>query len=109
MSSGFMSAVRFLKYFGDIASQVPDRSGWPSGARGAGAVKLGFPSGPRGIGGGTFTHCAHAGATTKTIATVTSAPICHRLSTCMTSPEKNVQGHGKRENNARQNCRLMVP
>jgi hypothetical protein len=30
-------------------SQIPERSGLPSAARGAGAERLGFPSGSRGV------------------------------------------------------------
>src|SRR5262245_53080139 len=41
--------------------QIPLRSGWPSEARGAGALRLGLPSLVRGVPGkGTFTHWACA-------------------------------------------------
>ena len=44
------------------AFQIPEKSGLPSGNRGAGAARFGFPSGVRGIAvGGTFVHCAKAG------------------------------------------------
>jgi hypothetical protein len=50
--------------------QIPDRSGFPSGVRGTGAVRSGLPSGVRGAPGcGTLTHCATAGdANTHTAA-----------------------------------------
>src|ERR1700682_2933553 len=69
-SSGFMSAARLWTYL-PLGSQMPDRSAWPSGNRGAGAERLGLPSGVRGTAvGGTFTHCAQTGAQVKkTIAT----------------------------------------
>src|SRR5262245_19864658 len=42
-------------------SQMPERSGLPSGVRGTGAVKSGFPSGVRGTPAvGYFNHCADA-------------------------------------------------
>src|SRR5437016_14042879 len=54
-------------YLLPLGSQIPDRSGWPSGNRGAGAERFGLPSGARGIAGaGTFTHCACAGAQIRT-------------------------------------------
>src|SRR6185436_1115358 len=41
--------------------QIPLRSGWPSEARGAGALRLGLPSLVRGVPGkGTLTHWACA-------------------------------------------------
>src|SRR5262245_27376083 len=41
--------------------QIPPRSGWPSEARGAGALRLGLPSLVRGVPGkGTLTHWACA-------------------------------------------------
>src|SRR5262245_50609523 len=50
-------------YFGEILSHKPDRSGLPSGVRGAGAERFGLPSGMRGIPAvGWFSHCAAAGA-----------------------------------------------
>src|SRR5947207_13063524 len=46
--------------------QTPDRSGLPSGSRGAGAERFGLPSAPRGMGaGGTFAHCAKTGEENK--------------------------------------------
>ena len=36
-------------YLALLDSQTPDKSGWPSGDRGAGAERLGLPSGPFGI------------------------------------------------------------
>jgi len=42
-------------------SQIPERSGFPFGARGAGAKRFGLPSLVRGIPGDAwFTHCAKA-------------------------------------------------
>ena len=42
--------------------QIPDRSGLPSGSRGAGAERLGLPSAVRGtVDAGTLLHCAAAG------------------------------------------------
>src|SRR6185503_8880428 len=44
-----------------LESQIPLRSGWPSEARGAGALRLGLPSLVRGVPGkGTLTHWACA-------------------------------------------------
>src|SRR5437867_12925052 len=41
--------------------QIPLRSGWPSEARGAGALRLGLPSLVRGVPGkGSLIHCACA-------------------------------------------------
>src|SRR5438128_10678095 len=63
MSSGFRSAARFRIHLLAAGSQIPDRSGLPSGNRGAAAERFGFPSAVRGIAGaGTFDHCAPAGA-----------------------------------------------
>src|ERR1022692_319949 len=42
-----------------LGFQTPERSGWPSGVRGAGADRFVLPSGVCGtFGGGTWTHCA---------------------------------------------------
>src|SRR5262249_5663597 len=71
-SSGFRSAAMLFRYFGGISAfagprfgihHIPDKSGLPSGPRGAGAERFGFPSALR----GTFlwvtlSHCARAGA-----------------------------------------------
>src|SRR5688572_8407385 len=44
-----------------LESQIPLRSGWPSEARGAGALRLGLPSWVRGVPGkGTLIHWACA-------------------------------------------------
>src|SRR5438552_13583138 len=57
-SPGLRSAAMSRMYLALPDSQTPDRSGWPSGARGAGAERLGLPSSPLGIPPvGTFTHC----------------------------------------------------
>src|SRR5947207_13204147 len=41
--------------------QIPLRSGWPSDARGAGALRFGLPSAVRGVSGkGSLIHCACA-------------------------------------------------
>src|SRR6185436_14524550 len=41
---------------------MPERSGFPSGERGAGAERFGLPSAVRGTEeGGTLVHCARAG------------------------------------------------
>src|SRR6266436_1086793 len=43
------------------ACQIPERSGLPSDALGAGAIRLGLPSGVRGVpGSGRLSHCARA-------------------------------------------------
>src|SRR5207237_5955612 len=58
-SPGLRSAAISRMYLAPPDSQTPDRSGWPSGDRGAGAERLGLPSGPLGIlSVGTFTHWA---------------------------------------------------
>ena len=46
-----ITIVALTRYFGEIRFQTPDRSGFPSAARGAGAVRFGLPSGDRGIPG----------------------------------------------------------
>ena len=51
------------EYFGEILCQSPERSGLPSGARGAGADRFGLPSGVRGIPAvGWFNHWAASGS-----------------------------------------------
>src|SRR5580765_2765161 len=63
MSSGFRSAATLREYFGEILNHRPDRSGLPSGVRGAGAARFGLPSAVRGIPGvGWVSHCAATGA-----------------------------------------------
>src|SRR5262247_1463647 len=58
-SPGLRSDAMFRMYLGLLGAHTPDRSGWPSGVRGAGAERFGLPSGPRGIEpDGTFSHCA---------------------------------------------------
>src|SRR5262245_8065415 len=71
-SSGFRSAAMLFRYLGGIPvfagpgfgiHHIPDRSGLPSGTRGAGAAKLGLPSAVRGMFKClTFSHWARAGA-----------------------------------------------
>jgi hypothetical protein len=47
------------RYDGPAPDQMPDKSGLPSGVRGAGADRFGLPSGSRGIPGvGKLSHCA---------------------------------------------------
>src|ERR1700680_4578376 len=61
-SPGFISAAMFCRYLPFIC-QIPPSSGFPSGPRGAGAVRFGRPSGVRGIPGVvTLNHCADAGS-----------------------------------------------
>src|SRR5215510_9091406 len=58
-TGSFTSFVRSLKY-PKGGFQTPDKSGFPSGNRGAGAAKFGLPSGVRGIvlGGTLVQPCA---------------------------------------------------
>src|SRR5881396_1271554 len=70
-SSGFRSEAMLFRYFGGTPvfagpgfgiHHNPDRSGLPSGDRGAGAERLGLPSAVRGTFVClTFSHCAKAG------------------------------------------------
>src|SRR5262245_57134173 len=56
------------EYFGEIFVQRPERSGLPSGVRGAGAARFTLPSGVRGkLAVGWFNHCAEAGALSATM------------------------------------------
>src|SRR3989442_1701198 len=48
-SSGLRSAAMFPTYLLLLGSQMPDRSGLPSGNRGAGPKRFGFPSDVGGI------------------------------------------------------------
>src|SRR5262245_3918491 len=59
-TSSFRSFARFRRYpVGGL--QMPERSGLPSGSRGAGAERFGLPSAVRGTDeAGTFVHCANA-------------------------------------------------
>src|SRR2546426_3670065 len=45
-SPGLRSAAMSRMYLAPPDSQTPDRSGWPSGDRGAGAERLGLPQAP---------------------------------------------------------------
>ncbi len=57
-------------------SQMPERSGLPSAARGAGAARFGLPSGSRGTPGvGYLSHCADTG-TARLATTATAAHTC---------------------------------
>src|SRR5688572_551564 len=59
-------------------SQTPERSGFPSAARGAGAVRLGRPSGNRGVPGVLYdSHWADTGTARIRAATSTIRPIRH--------------------------------
>ena len=61
-------------YLFPLGSQIPDKSGCPSGNRGAGAERFGLPSGARGMAeAGTFTHCAYTGALLRTRITINRA------------------------------------
>src|SRR5947199_7181388 len=70
-SSGFRSEAMLFRYFGGTPVLAgprfgihhnPDRSGLPSGDRGAGRERLGLPSAVRGTFAClTFSHCAKAG------------------------------------------------
>src|SRR6202161_986034 len=62
-SPGFRSAAKFMVYLTPLGCcQIPDRSGLPSAAFGAGAVRFGLPSAVRGIpGDGIFSHWAETG------------------------------------------------
>src|SRR5215510_16290457 len=61
-SPGLRSAAMSRMYLALPDSQTPEKSGWPSGDRGAGAERFGLPSAPRGIPAeGIFTHCAQTG------------------------------------------------
>ncbi len=58
------------EYFGETLFHRPERSGLPSGARGAGAARFGLPSGVRGIPGvGCVNHWAATGVANASIAT----------------------------------------
>src|SRR5437867_1309797 len=69
MSSTFRLAAKFCGWPSYVFSglQIPDRSGLPSGNRGAGADRFGAPSVVRGtLAAGTFVHCACRGSHTRT-------------------------------------------
>src|SRR6185295_2283186 len=54
-----MSAAMFWRYLPSATRQIPDMSGLPSAAFGAGAARFGFPSGSRGVlGRGRLAHWA---------------------------------------------------
>src|SRR5262245_43252813 len=71
-SSGFRSEAMLFRYFGGTPvfagpgfgiHHRPDKSGLPSGVRGAGADRLGLPSAVLGmLVCLTFSHCPRAGA-----------------------------------------------
>src|SRR6516165_653218 len=55
------SAAMLTSHLPLVVCQIPERSGWPSRVRGAGAFRLGFPSAVRGMFGvGYPIHCAAA-------------------------------------------------
>src|SRR5271169_6479245 len=54
-SPGFKSTAISRTYLLPLGSQMPERSGWPSGPLGAGAERLAFPL------EGRFFHCAASG------------------------------------------------
>jgi len=67
------SESRFGRQFGLSVSQMPVKSGLPSGVRGAGADGLNFPLPVRGTPAvGYFNHWANAEVHEKEIATATS-------------------------------------
>src|SRR5262245_37491 len=78
----FKSFARSLRY-PNGGFQTPERSGLPSGNRGAGADRFGLPSGVRGIAAGrTFVHCANAGmhvvkmiATNRNVSFIGNSPV----------------------------------
>src|ERR1700728_1767075 len=59
--TSFRSAAILIRYLRPGTSQIPPRSGLPSGNRGAGPDRSGLPSLVRGIPGvGWLSHCASA-------------------------------------------------
>src|ERR1700730_5525915 len=76
-----MSAARSCRDL-VLGIHTPDRSGWPSAAFGAGALRSGLPSAPRGTPGvGVSSHCAESGAarmaakTSPILTVITIGPI----------------------------------
>src|SRR6185436_9930372 len=62
-------------YLGEILFHRPERSGLPSGVRGAGAARFGLPSGERGIPVvGCVSHCAATGALSAIVTTAIDKP-----------------------------------
>src|SRR5215471_3281938 len=76
-SPGLKSAARLLRYFVLIPNcQIPERSGLPSGFRGAGAVRSDLPSLVRGIPlARTFSHWAAEGTLAIVKSAATSEPV----------------------------------
>src|SRR5215472_3838065 len=73
-SVGLRSAAIFIKYLPALTPHTPDKSGFPSAVRGAGAFRFGLPSAVRGMpGGGVVIHCAGAGAEIRPKNTATAA------------------------------------
>ena len=65
-SFGFRSAARLIRYLAEAICQMPEKSGWPSGRWGAGAVRSTLPSLVRGMPAvGSFVHCAGATAAVR--------------------------------------------
>src|SRR5688500_6402645 len=68
ISFGSRSAAMLRAYFGEYFIHSPERSGLPSGVRGAGAVKFGLPSAVRGMPGvGCVSHWAASGVLSATV------------------------------------------
>src|SRR5215468_5437987 len=85
-SVGLRSAAIFMRYLPALMPQTPDKSGFPSEVRGAGAFRFGLPSGVRGMPGvGYLIHCAGAGVETRPTKTATAAP---RKQTCRIVPPR---------------------
>src|ERR1700685_2902156 len=68
-SPGFRSTAMSRRKWLALGSQIPERSGWPSAARGAGAERLGLPF------DGTLPHCAEIGPHKITIRIAPAAEI----------------------------------
>ena len=63
----------FPIYLPEFRAQNPDRSGLPSGVRGAGAVRIGLPSAVRGIPGVGLSHWAATGQPTNQHITIAAS------------------------------------
>src|SRR5580692_4877035 len=68
ISRGFRSDTTFRAYPPAFVCQIPERSGLPSGALGAGAVRSALPSGKRGVARfRKLIHCAALGPDNRSI------------------------------------------